>query len=129
MRADQWKSVHVILHGIDGHLPSLDRVAILTIRAELPPMKIGMAVRALVSDVGKYLFGVARSAGNARVHSAQRIARLMIMIEFRTGADGTPTGGGVTTHAGNFQWPVRILHRGVRLRAHHSGEHKESRCY
>jgi len=44
---------------------------------------------------------------NFLVHPAQRIAGLVV-VKFRDGTDGLPTGGGVAILARNVDWPVGV---------------------
>jgi cephalosporin-C deacetylase-like acetyl esterase len=62
-----------------------------------------MAIRALLSDIGKDFLGVARVARHALMHAAQRIAGLDSMVELRDSPDGSPTGGGVAVAARNLE--------------------------
>jgi hypothetical protein len=51
VRADQWKSVLVLVDGLYGDLPPLDGMAAIALRAELAFVDVGVAVGALLSDV------------------------------------------------------------------------------
>lgn len=89
VRADQRKAIVVLADGLDLHVPAQHRVALLAISPELAAMKVGVAIRTLRADVAEYGFGVAINAFHLRVHSSQRVARLVV-IEFRHCADGLP---------------------------------------
>ena len=64
-------------------------MTLLAIRAELPPVNIGMAVRAFRADIGEYKLRMALYALYFFVHPPQRIAGL-IMAEFGNTSDGLP---------------------------------------
>ena len=54
VRAEKRKAVEVILNGLRGNLPAEHRVAARAIRAELAAVNVGVAIRAVFADVGKY---------------------------------------------------------------------------
>lgn len=122
----QREAVHVILDRRYRNLPALHGMAILATRAELAAMKVGVTIRALMSDVGEDFFGMTGRAGDVRMQPPERITGLMIVIELGAGPDGSPTRGGVAASAGDFQWSVRILHR-RRLSMQEPGEQAKSR--
>ncbi len=72
MTAEQWKAIQVILNRLRGDRPSLNRVAVFALSAELAPVEIGMAVRALRPGFGKNVRDVARFTGDVLMHPAQR---------------------------------------------------------
>jgi hypothetical protein len=108
MRAQQGEPVAVILHGLGSHAPSLDRVAILALRAELPPVEIRMAGGALRSCLGKNFRDVARITGYVLMHPAQREGCFLIVIKLRLCAERGPARGGVTILTGQREAAVRI---------------------
>jgi hypothetical protein len=110
VRAEQRKSVEVLLNRLDGNLPAKDRVALRAIRAELCAVNVSMAIGALFSNVGEHWFAVASGAGNFFVHAAKRVPR-GIVIEFRNRPNGGPTRVGVAILAGNVQGSVRTSTR------------------
>jgi len=110
VRAEQRKSVEVLLNRLDRNLPAKNRVALSAIRAELCAVNVGVAIGALFSNVGENGFGVASGAGNFFVHAAKRVPR-GIVIEFRNRPDGGPTRVGVAILAGNVQGTVRTSTR------------------
>ena len=75
-------------------------MAAFAIAAELPPMYIGMAIRAVRAYVFEDQAGMAAGASHFLMHAAQRIASL-IVIEFRIGADWPPTCVSVAILTGN----------------------------
>lgn len=103
----------MLLHGLQRDLPAFYRVALLALRAELPAVNIGMAVRALRAHVGEDQARVTQAALHGFMHAAQRIACL-VMVEFRKIADRLPTGEGVTILASLVQRAVRTA-RGAPL--------------
>jgi len=128
VRAQQGKTVLVILHRLDGNVPSFDGVTLLALGAELAAMDVSVAVRALGADVGEHQFGVALHTSHVLVQAAQGIARL-IVIEFRDGADRLPGCRRMAVLAGKVQIPMRAaaLNVGGRLRTR--GEHYSRHQY
>jgi hypothetical protein len=79
----------VLLHIFNSDGPSADGVALLAIRAQLTLVNIGVAVLAALTDVRENHLHVTLDASDAAVHTAQRIARLVV-IELRNCADRLP---------------------------------------
>jgi len=98
----------VLLNLPDRNLPTADRVALLAIRSQLPPVNIRMTVLASLSHVGKNRLDVTLDAGHRLMQAAQRVSRL-IVVEFRNGADGSPSICGVAVLARHIQIPVRTM--------------------
>jgi len=112
MRPNQGKSILVVLNGLQRNLPSLYRVAIGAVGAELAAMNIGMAVSAL----GTYIFEdqarVTLAAANLLVHPAQRISG-EIMIKLWIRPDRLPTRVGVAIGTRKRKRPMRIGYLGL----------------
>jgi hypothetical protein len=108
VRTNERKAILVILDGLHGHVPALNRMTLLAIRSHLAAVDIGVAIRAFRSHIGEDQFHVAIHALDFFVHAAERIAGL-IMIEFRDAADRFPTRESMAIFAGNGDVPVRIL--------------------
>lgn len=66
---NQWKTILVLLDLLDGNLPALDGVALLTVGAKLTLMNIGVAVGAFCPHVRKHRFGVTLRTGDLLVHA------------------------------------------------------------
>jgi len=113
MRSDQRKAVLVVFDCVQRDVPSFYRVAVFAACAELAAMNIRMAIGALFADVPEDQTGVAGRAGDILMHSTEWVART-VMAELGKGADGIPTGGGMTVLAGDCQSTVRICHLGLR---------------
>jgi hypothetical protein len=107
VRSEQREAVLVRLDLLRVQVPTIHGVALFAPVAELAAMNIGVAVGAVHADVFEHEADVALRAGNAGVHSAQGIARL-IVVELRNAADRLPTGGGVAVFAGNTDRTVGI---------------------
>ena len=108
--ADQRKAVQVILHGSRGRAPALNRVAVLALSAELSPVEIRMASRALRPGLGKNVRDVARFTGHVLMHPAQRkLSSVVIKLGLR--AQRREARGGVTVLARDRNRPVRIPRR------------------
>ena len=106
MRSEQRKSVEVILDGLHRHVPAAHRVALGTIGAELTAMNIGVAVRAVLADIGEDGPEVALRAVNFFVHSAKRISR-GVVVEFWDRANRGPARARVTVFAGYRKGSMR----------------------
>ena len=104
----------MLLHRLERDLPTLHRVALLALCAELPAVNVGVAICAFGADVGKDQARMTQATLHGFVHAAQRIARL-VMVEFRQIADGLPAGEGVAVFARLVQCSVRAA-RGAALR-------------
>jgi hypothetical protein len=85
----QRETIVVLLHIFNSDGPSADGVALLAIRAQLTLVNIGVAVLAALTDVRENHLHVTLDASDAAVHTAQRIARLVV-IELRNCADRLP---------------------------------------
>ena len=108
VRTDQRKAILMIADRLHGDRPTLNRVTRFAIGAELRAVNIRMAVCASLAHIGKHQFDVALRAGHFFVHSAERVARLVV-LKFRDAADGLPTQRGMAVLARNGQsGPVRI---------------------
>jgi hypothetical protein len=89
VRADQRKTVLVILNSLQRNLPALDRVATRAIGAKLATMDVRMAVCALGADVFEDQVGVTLDAIHFLVHAAKWISS-QVVIKFGIGSDGFP---------------------------------------
>jgi hypothetical protein len=106
MRAEQRKPVEVILNGLHRHVPTAHCVALGTIGPELTAMNIGVAVRAVLADIGEDGPDVALRAVNFFVHSAKRISR-GVVVEFWDRANRGPACARVTVLAGYRKGSMR----------------------
>lgn len=96
----------MLLNRLHRNLPSEDRVALRTVRAELSAVYVGVTIGAIFSNVRENRLGMASRAGHLFVHTAKRIPR-GVVIEFGNGANGSPARVGVAIFAGNVQRTVR----------------------
>jgi hypothetical protein len=127
VRTEQGKSVEVLLNGLHRHLPAEHGVALGAVFPELGAVNVGVAIRTILSNVGKDRLGMASRAGHFFVHASQRVPR-GVVIEFGNGANGRPACIRVTILAGNDQWPVRTSARlplGVRRAAKYSCQNQQ----
>ena len=115
VRAYQRKPVLVLLDLLDRNLPTSYGVALFTTGPKLPLVNIGVTVGTLCAHITEHRLGVALGASHTQVHTAQRIARLVV-IKFRDAADGLPSADGVAVLAGNIQVAVRAASVDVGLR-------------
>lgn len=104
--SQQGKPVLVILNLLHGNIPSLDRVAICAIRAHLSLVHVGVAILAILSNVGENRFYVALRALHFFVHATQRILGL-VMIKLRNSTDRPPSRSGVAILTRNRKSSVR----------------------
>jgi hypothetical protein len=88
--------------------PASYRVTILARRTELPPMNIGMAVRALLANQAKHFVDVTLTARDIFMHATKRELRLAVVVEFRLGANWAPANPGVAAFTRYRQRTVRI---------------------
>ena len=79
MGAHQGEAILVVLDILDRHLPALDRVAALAVGSELAPMNVRVTIRALGAYLLEHHVRVALRACNLGMHSAQRVARLVVI--------------------------------------------------
>ena len=106
VRAEQRKPVEVLLNRLDRHLPAENRVALRAVRAELSAVNVGVAIGAVLANIGENRLGVASRAGYFFVHAAKRVPR-GVVVEFGNGANGGPAGVRVAIFAGNVEGTVR----------------------
>ncbi len=90
MSTEQWKSIQVILHCVRGYLPSADRMAILASGAELAAMDVGVAIRALLTDLGEDFADMTLAAGHVLVQPSQRELGFGVVVELRLSANRFP---------------------------------------
>ena len=112
--AGEREPVHVLVDLGDRDLPAPDGVAGFALGAHPGLVNVGVAVGALVADVGENHFGVASGAGDTFVQAAQREFR-KVVVEFGDGADRLPAINGVAVLAGQIQIAVGAM-RVLRLR-------------
>ena len=104
----QRKAIVMLLDLADRDLPSEDSVALLAVCSQLAFVDVGMAILAALSNVGKYGFDVALGASHRRMHTTQRISRL-VMVEFRNGAYRLPRIGSVAVLTRYVEISVRAV--------------------
>ena len=104
--SQQRKTILMIFHLLDGDIPALNSVALSAVRAHFSLVDVGVAILAILADVGKDWLAVALHALHLFVHAAKRILGLVV-IELRHSADGAPTRGVVTVFTRNRKRSVR----------------------
>jgi len=115
MGSDQREPVLMLLNLADCHPPSVHRMALLASRSKLPPVDVGMAVRAFRTDLRKDQVGVALATCNLLVHPPEGIAGLVV-VEFRDAADRLPSGKRMAILARDGQVAVRTAAGDIRPR-------------
>jgi hypothetical protein len=101
VRAQKRETVLVILHLLDGNVPTLHGVALRAVWTVLPAVNVGVATRTILADIGKDGLAMALNASHLFMHAAQGVAGFAV-VEFRIGLDGAPASGGVAVFAGDF---------------------------
>lgn len=104
--AQQREAVHVLLHLLHGNIPALHCVAIRAIRPHLPIVHVGVAVLAILSNIGENWFHVALRALHLLMHATKGIPGFVV-IELGSGSNRFPTRSRVTVLARDRQRPVR----------------------
>ena len=118
VRTNQREAVQVLIDLLHRNIPSSDVVALLAIGTHLALVNVGVAVGALLADVGENRLGVTLNATHTFVHAAQRIFG-GVVIEFRNCADRFPSAERVTVLARNVETSVRAarVRRPLHLRS------------
>jgi hypothetical protein len=70
VRADQRKTVLVLIDGMNGNLPAGDAVTEVALRSVFAPVNVRMTVLAIASHVGEYGIHVAFLAGHVGMQAA-----------------------------------------------------------
>lgn len=104
--SQQWKAVLVILHLLDGNIPSLHRMTLRAIRAHLSLVHIGVTVLAVLAHIRENGFHMALRALHFFVHTAQGILGLVV-IELKNRTDGLPPSGRMAVLTRNREPSVR----------------------
>lgn len=99
MRPYQGKPVFVIAYLLQRDLPTLDRMAVFAVSAELTAMNVRVAVGASRTDILEDQTDMAFDAGHLFVHSAQWITGVVV-IKLWIRPDRFPTGECVAIPAG-----------------------------
>lgn len=107
MRAEQRKTVFVLLELLRLGFPALYRVALRAIRAKLAPMNVSVAIRTSRAGVLENQIRVALLAVHFRVQTAQGVAG-PVVIELGNAANRFPTGVRMAVFAGNADRAVRV---------------------
>jgi len=113
--SQQRETILVILYLSDGDIPTLDGMALLAVWPHLPLVHIGVAIRAVLPNVGEHRFHVTQNAVHLFVHASQWILRLVV-VEFENRADALPTCSGVTVFTRNRDRAMRIARFTLLLR-------------
>ena len=117
----------MVLHRVRRTTPAPDGMAILAGGAELAAMEVGVAVRALLSNLRKDLADVTLAASYVLVQASQREFRLGVMVELWRGPNRPPASGSVAALACHGQRTMRIRSpfRTRVLGTHESGDAKK----
>ena len=110
MRADQRKTILVLVDVMDRHLPAACVVAQLALRTVLAPMQIRMAVLTSIWGIREFQIRMAVAACHHRVASPKGKPGLC-MVEFDLVRDYLPVRRGVAGDARQIQRAMRTLSR------------------
>jgi len=108
VRANQGKTILVLINVVDRYLPAIGVVAQLALRSVLAAMQVGMAVLALVGGVRELQVGMAIATCHSGVTSAKREAGFG-MIELDLALNNLPVSRGMTRGARQIHFTVRAL--------------------
>lgn len=124
VRSQQRKTIIVLLNPLNLRFPSLYRMALLAVGAQLALVDVGMAIRAARSGIRKHRLDMALGTSYRFVHPAQREFGAVV-VEFRRVADRLPAHCGMAVLARDIQWAMgtaavgrRRLRRGHRAKDH-----------
>ena len=70
VRSGKREAIVMLLDLLHADLPSLNRVALLAVGSQLPPVNIGMAILAALPHIRKHRLHMALHAGHRLVHAA-----------------------------------------------------------
>jgi len=104
--SQQREAILGILHLLDGDVPALNGVALCAVRTHFPLVDVGVALLAILGDVGEDRLDMALHTRHFFVHATKRVLSL-IVIEFHHGTDRTPALGGVTVFTRNGKRAMR----------------------
>lgn len=107
VRSEQREPVIMLPDLLCLKFPALHRMTLLAIRSELPPMQIRVAIGAAGARFCEDEAGMALSAVDLHMHSAQRVGSAVV-VEFRNTADRLPTCAGMAVLARNAYGTMRI---------------------
>jgi hypothetical protein len=107
VRAHQREPVLVPFYGLQGDIPTSDRMASFAFSTKLAAMYVCMAVGALHPHVRKNEVCMAQAARYARMHSTKGGTGLVV-VEIRVGSDRAPVDRGVAILAGHTEVAVRV---------------------
>jgi hypothetical protein len=110
MGANQWKTILMLVDGVNGHLPSVHAVTEVALRSVFSPMNVGMTILAVAPHVGENGVDVALLAGHLAVHAAQGIAGFA-MIKLGVAADRLPGRAGMSLFTSNIKRTMGTLTR------------------
>lgn len=104
--ADQGETVLVCAEVLKARLPAANRVALFAVRAELAPMDVGVAIRALGSRLGEDQADMALRTGYSLVKASQRITSFVV-VKLEDVAQRFPGREGVAILTRDVQIAVR----------------------
>ena len=109
MRAQKREAIRMVERtDLAGRRPASYGMALFAPGTHLRAMQVGMAARTVMRSIPEDLAYMAAAAGYVRMHVAQGISGLGIVIELRMSAGRRPRRGCVTRFAGNGKRPVRV---------------------
>lgn len=115
VRADQRKTILMLIDGMDGDLPATDPMTQVALCSIFPPVQVGMAILAVVSYLGEYQIDMTFPASYPHMHAPQGITRLAV-IKLRFAADRFPLRGCMTSFTSDLHRTMRTPGGGSRRR-------------
>jgi len=126
VRAKQRKEIAVIADLLFGSEPALHDVALGAIRAEFAQVNIGMAIVAILANIGKHRLRMTLRARKFFVPAAKR-EFCLIVVESGTPENRAPAGSRMAILARNRQRAMRLRSR-VPLSESDRGKRPEQNC-
>lgn len=102
VRTQQREPILMVANRLNSDVPTLHCVALLAVWPHLPPVYVRVAIGAVFTHIRKHRLHVALHAFHFFMHSAQRIAGL-VMVKFRNRTDRAPARRCMAVFARNVQ--------------------------
>lgn len=104
--AEKREAILVIFHLLDSGIPAANRMTLLAIGAEFPPVNVCMAIGAGLANISENRLDVALRAFHFFVHAAQWVISTVV-IKLWIGANRTPTARRVAIFARDCKRSMR----------------------
>lgn len=124
VRTEKRKSILMLADGIQRYRPSIYVMALIASRSHLTAMNVGVALGAFAAHIRENQVDVALSARHLAMHSAQWVAR-RVVVEGWNPANRLPTGGRMAVLTLELKRTVRAARGGVRGRSLWQRRHQQ----